>query len=126
MVDVLCGEAFEYRYLEANLDRNPPTMTSKTTGSISGEPDARLDPAKFPYQVAVDEAESFGISSVVSRYDIDWRIEVDWSSQGQTGTVTVDDNGQPFHTSSTSNAEATCVWGDTGFLIPESSSNCDR
>ena len=126
IIDILCGEPFEYRYLEANLDRNPPTMTSKTTGSISGEPDVRLEPAKFPYQVAVDEAESFVVSSVVSKYDVDWRVEVDLSSQGRTGTVVVDDNGQPFHTSSSANAEATCVWADVGGIIKESSSGCGR
>ncbi|WP_146179869.1 hypothetical protein [Micromonospora sp. RP3T] len=125
-IDILCGEPFEYRYLEANLDRNPPTVTSKTTGSISGEPDARLDPAKFPYQVAIDEAESFVVSGVVSKFDVDWRIEVDWSSQGKVGTVVVDDKGAPFHSTSTSNAEAKCVWADAGGLISDMSSNCAR
>ncbi|TBL33405.1 hypothetical protein EYA84_17370 [Verrucosispora sp. SN26_14.1] len=125
-VDILCGEPFEYRYLEANLDRSPPTVTSKTTGSISGEPDVRLDPAKFPYQVAIDEAESFIISAVVSKYDIDWRIELDWSSQGRVGTLVIDDGGQPFHTTSTSEALARCVWADAGGLIKDMSSGCNR
>ncbi|MFB9852835.1 hypothetical protein ACFFMR_20885 [Micromonospora andamanensis] len=125
-VDILCGEPFEYRYLEANLDRSPPTVTSKTTGSISGEPDVRLDPAKFPYQVAIDEAESFVVSAVVSKYDVDWRIELDWSSQGRVGTMVIDDEGRPFHTTSSSEALAKCVWADAGGLIKEMSSGCSR
>lgn len=124
LVDIECGEPFEYRYMEANLDKNPPTVTSKTTGSISGERDVRLDPAKFPYQVAIDEAESFIVSSVVSKYDVDWRIELDWSSQGQSGTIEVYDNGQPFRTSSSSNANSTCVWWDSGIFVSDSSVNC--
>ncbi len=124
LVDIQCGEPFEYRYLEANLDKNPPSVTSKTTGSIGGERNARLDPAKFPYQVAIDEAESFVVSSVISKYDVDWRVEVDWSSQGQSGTIEVYDNGRPFRTTSSSSVSATCTWWDSGLLVKESSKNC--
>jgi hypothetical protein len=42
---------------------------------------------------------------VVSEYDIDWRIEVDLFSQGRTGTSVVNNNGQPFHTTSSIAAE---------------------
>jgi hypothetical protein len=126
LVEFACGDAVEYRYLEANLDRNPPGVTSKTTGSVSGEHDVRLDPARFPYQVALDEAESFVVRSVVSKFDVDWRVEIDWSSQGRTGTFVVDDNGQPFHTTSSASAEATCSWADDGTLLKDLSIGCTR
>lgn len=31
-------------------------------------------------------------------HDARWYLELDWSSQGRTGTIRIDDHGRPFRT----------------------------
>ncbi|MFY1651128.1 hypothetical protein ACN27J_09555 [Solwaraspora sp. WMMB762] len=124
-IGIGCGEAISYRYISANLDVEPPAMTSATFGEAEDESGVSLTPIRFPYEVDTSDAESFYIEAQTSRFDVYWEIEIDWSWNGRTGTIRVDDNGQPFRVSAAGNVTARCYWSETGVKIDSFSESCD-
>jgi hypothetical protein len=93
-VGEVCGGDQSVRRFAVDLLRSPPSVTS-----IAGSKTPAVD---FPYRVSNGDPEVFNVA--VDRLDCDctWVIEIDWASAGQTGTLTVDNNGRPFRTTSTS------------------------
>ena len=96
-----CGPMTEAGFSIA-LGKNPPTVTKA----------AVLDgPAKaiaFPFEVSSTDIQQFQITAAFSDYFsgriatcncvIKWRLALDWSYEGRTGSTVIDDNGQPFQT----------------------------
>ena len=39
------------------------------------------------------------VTATTEAHDCAWYLELDWSSQGRTGTARIDDHGHPFRTS---------------------------
>ncbi|WP_344397812.1 helix-turn-helix domain-containing protein [Streptomyces longisporus] len=92
-----CGGGLGPRYFDVNLDINRPIART-----VSGADD-RGDPApavQFPYRVSAQDPEVLLVTATTQTYDCSWYLELDWSSQGRTGTVRIDDHGRPFRTSS--------------------------
>ncbi|MBN6035239.1 hypothetical protein [Amycolatopsis sp. 195334CR] len=101
-----CGGDGVFRSMTVDLDKTPPAVLPKfDTGNVmDGAPEYETKPIKFPYTVALEDPESFVIEGETERCDCDWVVELSWSSQGRTGTTTIDNNGAPFRTTSTANA----------------------
>lgn len=55
---------------------------------------------RFPYRVSAEDPEVLLVDATTQTYDARWYLELDWSSQGRTGTIRIDDHGRPFRTSS--------------------------
>ncbi|CAM5260401.1 Helix-turn-helix domain-containing protein OS=Streptomyces tendae OX=1932 GN=GUR47_06805 PE=4 SV=1 [Streptomyces tendae] len=53
----------------------------------------------MPYRVSAKDPEVLLVTAGTSSCDCRWYLELDWSSQGRTGTVRIDDDGRPFRTS---------------------------
>ncbi|MCX2181786.1 hypothetical protein KV205_14770 [Streptomyces sp. SKN60] len=70
----------EVRKYSLNLDKDPP----------------RLKGPKFLYTVSPGDPEVFELTVHCGPHDIDWRLEVDWTCAGRTGTSVVDLGGHPF------------------------------
>ena len=107
-----CGGEGAYRLLEVDLDEEPPSAIPSETGYTEpppGEPEWSITPIRFPYEVSVEDAETFAINGSTDDYDVDWVIEVDWTSAGSSGTIVVDNNGQPFRATSTSRAKECAI-----------------
>ncbi|MFD8216253.1 helix-turn-helix domain-containing protein [Streptomyces sp. NPDC059697] len=81
-----CGGGLTPRDFSVNLDINRPI------------PHARA--VQFPYRVSAEDPEVLLVTATTETYDCKWYLELDWSSQGRTGTVRIDDHGRPFRTSS--------------------------
>ncbi|MFG2364422.1 helix-turn-helix domain-containing protein [Streptomyces mirabilis] len=81
-----CGGDLAPRDFSVNLDINRPI------------PHARA--VQFPYRVSAEDPEVLLVTAATETYDCTWYLELDWSSQGRTGTVRIDDHGRPFRTSS--------------------------
>ncbi|MFI6875322.1 hypothetical protein ACIBL6_17975 [Streptomyces sp. NPDC050400] len=87
----------EVRGFEANLDRTPPSLVplppepqcARTPNPPSGLP---LD---FPFKVSSSDPEVFEVYPC-SQSDVTWRLELDWSSAGRSGTVTITGPEGPF------------------------------
>ncbi|WP_211125786.1 hypothetical protein [Streptomyces yatensis] len=56
-----------------------------------------LDGPDFPFTVTSSDPELFKVYPAASAFEIEWHLELEWSSAGRHGTLTVDDGGRPFH-----------------------------
>ncbi|MEV5953823.1 helix-turn-helix transcriptional regulator [Streptomyces sp. NPDC051987] len=91
-----CGSDLPPRNFSVNLDVDRPIAHARP-GNDSG----KIVPAvQFPYRVSAEDPEVLQLTATTEAYDCNWYLELDWSSQGRTGTVRVDDHGHPFRTSS--------------------------
>jgi hypothetical protein len=101
-----CGGTGTFRLLDVDLDRDPPaTVPQEVPGALMGdEPKWATTPIRFPYRVSSTDAETFVIVASTTLYDVDWVVDLSWSSAGVTGTMVVDDKGKPFRTTSTANS----------------------
>ena len=91
-----CGAPLVPRHFSVNLDARR-TLARSVSGNDPGRPNTAVD---FPYQVSLTEPEVLLVSARTESCTCDWYLELDWSSQGRTGTVRIDDHGRPFRTTS--------------------------
>jgi hypothetical protein len=89
-----CGGALTPRYFSVNLDKDRPIAHSQ-----SGNDGENVIPAvRMPYRVSAEDPEILLVTAETENCDCSWYLELDWSSQGRTGTARVDDHGRPFRT----------------------------
>ncbi|GAA3059847.1 helix-turn-helix domain-containing protein [Streptomyces glomeratus] len=91
-----CGSDLPPRNFSVNLDVDRPIAHARP-GNDSGKP---VPAVQFPYRVSAEDPEVLQVTATTEAYDCNWYLELDWSSQGRTGTVRIDDHGHPFRTSS--------------------------
>ncbi|GAA3787177.1 helix-turn-helix transcriptional regulator [Streptomyces coacervatus] len=92
-----CGGGLGPRYFDVNLDINRPIARAVSGADDRGNPAPAV---RFPYRVSAQDPEVLLVTATTETYDCNWYLELDWSSQGRTGTLRIDDHGRPFHTSS--------------------------
>ncbi|MEU6144036.1 helix-turn-helix transcriptional regulator [Streptomyces sp. NPDC047081] len=92
-----CGGGLGPRYFDVNLDMNRPIARAVPGADANGN---RAPAVQFPYRVSAQNPEVLLVTATTEMYDCGWYLELDWSSQGRTGTVRIDDHGHPFRTSS--------------------------
>ncbi|MGW3665409.1 hypothetical protein [Streptomyces sp. NPDC005141] len=91
-----CGGAIGPRSFAVDLDMDRP-IARPVPGDDSG---TSTPPVSMPYRVSVKDPEVLMINAGTVACDCRWYLELDWSSQGRTGTERIDDHGIPFRTSS--------------------------
>ncbi|MFH8529208.1 helix-turn-helix domain-containing protein [Streptomyces tendae] len=94
-MDQGCGGSITPRYFAVDLDKDRP-IARAVAGNDSGTP---IPAVRMPYRVSAKDPEVLLVTAETSSCDCRWYLELDWSSQGRTGTVRMDDNGRPFRTS---------------------------
>ncbi|MHC0432756.1 helix-turn-helix domain-containing protein [Streptomyces sp. O3] len=93
-----CGGAFSPRLLSVDLDQPRPRV--RPVGGFDGEQEREIPPVSFPYKVSSTEPEELIVRAETTDCDCQWSLELEWSSQGRSGTVKInDENGRPFRTS---------------------------
>lgn len=95
-MDQGCGGGITPRGFDVNLDIDRP-IAHAVAGNDTGQ---TVPAVEFPYRVSATDPEVLLVSATTQTYDCNWYLELDWSSQGRTGTVRIDDHGRPFRTSS--------------------------
>lgn len=95
---VICAH-MDRRFFDALLDDDPPRLVPVAAGSNDGWI-RRLtrrppEPLGFPFTVTPLDPEMF-VLKPSSTHEVQWVLELDWTYQGRTGTVTVDLHGKPF------------------------------
>jgi Helix-turn-helix domain len=118
-MDQGCGGGITPRGFDVNLDIDRPVAHA-----VAGNDTGQTVPAvQFPYRVSATDPEVLLVTATTQTYDCNWYLELDWSSQGRTGTVRIDDNGRPFRTTSIkgltrlwygTNAAGERAWVDAG------------
>ncbi|MFF5301300.1 helix-turn-helix domain-containing protein [Streptomyces sp. NPDC013161] len=90
-----CGGDITPRYFGVNLDAHRP-LVKPEPGSDTGR---TVPVAHLPYRVSATDPEVLLVKARTGTCDCRWYLELDWSSQGRTGTLRIDDHGKPFRTS---------------------------
>ncbi|MFG2551436.1 helix-turn-helix domain-containing protein [Streptomyces sp. NPDC048581] len=91
-----CGGALTPRYFDVDLDKDRP-IARPVDGNDSG---VTIPAMRLPYRVSAEDPEVLLVDAQTTGCTCDWYLELDWSSQGRTGTVRIDDHGRPFRTTS--------------------------
>ncbi|AMW13683.1 DNA-binding protein [Streptomyces qaidamensis] len=94
-MDQGCGGSITPRSFDVNLDKDRP-IARAVAGSDAGTP---IPAVRLPYRVSARDPEVLLVNARTQGCDCRWYLELDWSSQGRTGTVRIDDAGRPFRTS---------------------------
>ncbi|MFD3625988.1 helix-turn-helix domain-containing protein [Streptomyces sp. NPDC058698] len=94
-MDQGCGGALTPRYFDVDLDKDRP-IARAVAGNDAGTP---IPAVRMPYRVSATDPEVLRVTARTTGCDCRWYLELDWSSQGRSGTVRVDDHGRPFRTS---------------------------
>ncbi|MFB7374979.1 helix-turn-helix domain-containing protein [Streptomyces sp. NPDC056222] len=94
-----CGGAVTPRRFEVDLDRPRPVARAVDGYDASGEEGRTLPAVSFPYVVSAAEPEELLVSAGAAGCDCRWYLELEWSSEGRSGTVRITDDGRPFRTS---------------------------
>ncbi|MFJ8047106.1 helix-turn-helix domain-containing protein [Streptomyces luteogriseus] len=89
-----CGGSITPRSFDVNLDKDRP-IARAVSGSDTGTP---IPAVRMPYRVSARDPEVLLVNARTQGCDCRWYLELDWSSQGRTGTVRIDDDGRPFRT----------------------------
>ncbi|WP_225859189.1 helix-turn-helix domain-containing protein [Streptomyces albicerus] len=95
-MDQGCGGALTPRFFSVNLDADRPIARSLPGGDSEGP----IPAVQMPYRVSAEDPEVLLVTARTETCDCGWYLELDWSSQGRTGTVRIDDHGRPFRTTS--------------------------
>ncbi|MFF5025773.1 helix-turn-helix domain-containing protein [Streptomyces collinus] len=90
-----CGGGLTPRDFSVDLDIDRPIAHARP-GNDGGK---ALPAVRFPYRVSAEDPEVLLVTATTDAYDCAWYLELDWSSQGRSGTVRVNDHGRPFRTS---------------------------
>ncbi|MFI1508790.1 helix-turn-helix domain-containing protein [Streptomyces sp. NPDC020597] len=91
-----CGAILVPRHFAVNLDARRPLARSVP----GNDPDRPAPAIGFPYRVSLRDPEVLLLAARTENCTCDWYLDLDWSSQGRTGTVRIDDHGRPFRTTS--------------------------
>ncbi len=94
-MDEGCGGAVTPRSFAVDLDKDRPIARAVAGGDVDGA----IPAMRMPYRVSAEDPEVLLVNARTNSCDCRWYLELDWSSQGRTGTIRVDDHGKPFRTS---------------------------
>ncbi|WP_210584544.1 helix-turn-helix transcriptional regulator [Streptomyces sp. GESEQ-35] len=94
-MDQGCGGSLSPRYFDVNLDISRPIARPVDGGDENGP----IPAVRMPYRVSSEDPEVLLVTATTRTCDCRWFLELDWSSQGRSGTVRIDDHGRPFRTS---------------------------
>ncbi|MGW5612521.1 helix-turn-helix domain-containing protein [Streptomyces sp. NPDC003877] len=94
-MDQGCGGSVTPRSFDVDLDKDRP-IARAVAGSDAGTP---IPAVSMPYRVSARDPEVLLVNARTRGCDCRWYLELDWSSEGRTGTVRIDDAGRPFRTS---------------------------
>ncbi|GIJ45317.1 hypothetical protein Val02_22030 [Virgisporangium aliadipatigenens] len=105
-----CGGGGTYQYGSADLDASRPTLKQVAAGSDVAPPQ-NSEPITAPDTTTIGDAQSFIVAASTSKCLCEWTVEVDWTSEGRSGTQVIDNGGKPFLVTADSNVERHCVRG---------------
>ena len=88
-------------FLVADLDRTPISVRAMPGMNVGGQ---RVPEVALPRVVSNVAAEVWRIQAQTASYDCDWVAYLDWRSDGQSGSIRLDDHGEPFRTAGISRA----------------------
>ncbi|MEV6717477.1 hypothetical protein AB0M48_36205 [Lentzea sp. NPDC051208] len=108
VLDAPCADTELYRYAVIDLDKPQPKAVGEPVSADAAEQARlkgwRVDPISFPYEITSTDAETFLLSARTASCDCSFVVHFEWSAAGQTGRLTVPDNGKSFRVVGGANA----------------------
>lgn len=105
VIDRLCLPPVDFPTIGIDLDRHPPTVVvghevvlPEGQSLVPAPDDTGPALTGFPHTLGPGETLPFLLWANAYYCDCTWRIDVHWSSEGDIGTLTLDDDGEPFRT----------------------------
>jgi hypothetical protein len=92
-----CGAAVDPRVMKASLDKDPPTATWYVDGQQVDRP---------AFTVTGGNEEVFDVQAFTTRDEVNWVIEVVYSSADGSGVLRIDNHGTPFTVTTVTHAKA--------------------
>ncbi|MFF4407532.1 helix-turn-helix domain-containing protein [Streptomyces sp. NPDC001404] len=89
-----CGGGLTPAFFDVDLDRDRPTARP----AAGEQGDIKIPATDFPYKVSSTDPQPLDIVARTTGHDVTWELELEWSSGGRSGTLKIDDHGQPFRT----------------------------
>ncbi|TXS12937.1 helix-turn-helix domain-containing protein [Streptomyces sp. wa22] len=109
-----CGGGVTPQSFDIDLDDSRPRSKP-----VPGEDAGKVVPAKdFPYRVSSTDVEVFHLDAHVEGHDVTWYLELEWTSGGRSGTLRIEDGGEPFRTSSLTARPEYYYRADTAQWVP--------
>ncbi|WP_405457956.1 helix-turn-helix domain-containing protein [Streptomyces sp. NBC_00101] len=103
-----CGSAIVPWSFDIDLDDSRPR-----TKPVAGQQGDAVVPAQdFPFRTSSTDVQVFHLDAHVEGHDVSWYLELDWTSGDRSGTLRVDDHGEPFRTSSIKARPGYVYWAD--------------
>jgi hypothetical protein len=96
-----CGGGINARGLVVDVEENPPEVVSSSDeleGSIEsgGMSGSSTSPIDFPWTVSLTDPLLLYVVARAEFCDCTWAAEIPWVSGSQSGTIEIDDHGEPF------------------------------
>jgi hypothetical protein len=114
LLDKPCGGPETFRLVDVDLDAPRPVVRDRDIDPALADELARegrqIGPVRFPYEVTRQDGETFAIRAHTKTCFCSWTAALRWSSAGRTGTVIINDQGQPFRITADSSS-ARCTVG---------------
>lgn len=95
----LGGDLLDIRYIDVDLDQNPPTLDEGNCCL------AELTKWSFPLRVTSTEPEVIFVTAKTDSCDCSWVADLRYVYEGEERVLTIDNEGEPFRTTATGNAE---------------------
>ncbi|MFF9910251.1 helix-turn-helix domain-containing protein [Streptomyces sp. NPDC013457] len=93
-----CGGAVTPRHFDVNLDKPRPVARPVAGYDASGATGRPIPAVSLPYAVTASAPEELLVTARTAGCDCRWYLELEWSSEGRSGTVRITDDGRPFRT----------------------------
>ncbi|MFJ9690780.1 hypothetical protein [Kitasatospora sp. NPDC101183] len=90
-----CGGGVPIRSFAVDLDTGTPTAVAVPPDGGAGESPRIVD---FPYEISTTEPEVFHFLVRTKEGDRTWYLDIEWTSNGSTGSYRLDNAGRPFRT----------------------------
>lgn len=99
-MDEGCGGGVSPRHFAVDLDAPRPLARSVAGLDATGAEPRTIPAVSLPYTVGAADPEELLITARTEGCDCRWYLELEWSSQGRSGTARIGDRGgEPFRTS---------------------------
>ncbi|MBW1604478.1 helix-turn-helix domain-containing protein [Streptomyces sp. JJ66] len=93
-----CGGALTPARYTVDLDASRPQAVASDGYDGTGE-GRELPAQRFPFRVSASDPQVLRITTSATECACSWYLELEWSAQGRSGTLRIDDQGRPFRTS---------------------------
>ncbi|MCX5398840.1 helix-turn-helix transcriptional regulator [Streptomyces sp. NBC_00102] len=103
-----CGSSIFPQSFDIDLDDAQPR-----TKPVAGKQGDEVVPAQdFPFRTSSTDVQVLNLDAHVEGHDVSYYLELDWTSGDRSGTLRVDDHGEPFRTSSVKARPEYIYWQD--------------